>query len=133
MSRKVSVLPPSLLLLYVWIFCLHVVCTTYACLVPKETEEGGQIPWNLSYRWSCGSWESNPHVLQEQQVLLKTAETSFQNPDLQSITLIKDKLCVILKWLKTLSVWGLSLEKVNYSTEPVSIYNIKGNTRNLGK
>jgi len=47
--------------------CMYM-CTTYL-----EVRRWHQIPWNRNYRWLChwfGCLETNPGILQEQQVLL---------------------------------------------------------------
>lgn len=34
------------------------VCVAYACLLPSESREGYQIPWNCSYRWLCATYHA---------------------------------------------------------------------------
>lgn len=82
-------------ILYVWLFCLHIILCLYMCLVTEGSRRGCYILWNWCYRclWSsCACWELTPGFLEEQSLLL-TTEPSVPP---QKILLLK---CIPCDWV----------------------------------
>lgn len=66
---------PFFLIIFVCVIILSAYITVlHMYFVPIKARNGHRIPWSWIYRqfWeTCGYWELNPCLLQEQQVLIK--------------------------------------------------------------